>query len=290
LIIGKKIPTNKAMFNLSGNIKEGPGIPESRNQDEAKVMDLCNQTLTNCASILTGISHEMRTQMNAVVAFSFMLKNKDYSEEEREDFSNQIYSSCEQIISLFDNFLDSAIIDTGNSKAEPGICNPDKLINNLISEFRATLKKDRYRDLILMTENQSLSPAECIIDTNRLTRVIRNLFENALSNTKAGYIKVGYYFRDDRLTFYILDSGQGYAKNKEFLQSRDIAIPLARFSDTYSAVNLALTRKLIQLLDGSVWIENNGSTGSGIYFSIPAPTAVSAENVLNKFSNTMSTI
>ncbi|MDP4221694.1 MAG: HAMP domain-containing sensor histidine kinase [Bacteroidota bacterium] len=278
------------MFNLSGNIKEGPGIPESRNQDEAKVMDLCNQTLTNCASILTGISHEMRTQMNAVVAFSFMLKNKDYSEEEREDFSNQIYSSCEQIISLFDNFLDSAIIDTGNSKAEPGICDPDKLINNLISEFRATLKKDRYKDLILMTENQSLSPAECIIDTNRLTRVIRNLFENALSNTKAGYIKAGYYFRDDRLTFYILDSGQGYAKNKEFLQSRDIAIPLARFSDTYSAVNLALTRKLIQLLDGSVWIENNGSTGSGIYFSIPAPTAVSAENVLNKFSNTMSTI
>jgi signal transduction histidine kinase len=228
--------------------------------------------------------------MNAVVAFSYMLKNAAYSEEEREDFSKQIYSSCEQIISLFDNFLDSAIIDTGNSKAEPGICDPDKLITDLISEFRVILKKDRYNDLILMTENQSLTPAECIIDTNRLTRVIRNLFENALANTRAGYIKIGYYFRDDRLTFYILDSGMGYAKNKEFLQSGDIAIPLARFSDTYSAVNLALSRKLIQLLEGTIWIENNGSSGSGIYFSIPAPTAISAENALNKFSNTMSTI
>ncbi len=278
------------MFNLSGNIKEGPGTGESRNQEEGKIMDMCSQALTNCASVLTGISHEMRTQMNAVVAFSYMLKNKDYSEEEREEFSKQIYSSCEQIISLFDNFLDSAIIDTGNSKAEPGICDPDKLINDLISEFRVILKKDRHKDLILMTENQSLSPAECIIDTNRLKRVIRNLFDNALANTKAGYIKIGYYFRDDRLTFYILDSGLGYAKNKEFLQSGDIAIPLARFSDTYSAVNLALSRKLVQLLDGTIWIENNGSTGSGIYFSIPAPTAISAENVLNRFSNTMSTI
>ena len=37
---------------------------------------------------------------------------------EREEFSNQILNSCEQLIELFDSFLDSAIIDTGNSKAD----------------------------------------------------------------------------------------------------------------------------------------------------------------------------
>ncbi len=278
------------MFNLSANIKEESGRPESRRQDEGKIMESCNQKLINCSSVLTGISHEMRTQMNAIVAFSYLLNKAEYNKEEREEFSNHIYSSCEQIISLFDNFLDSAIIDTGNSITEPGNCNPDKLFNELLSEFRDILKKERYKDLILMTENQSLNQTEYLIDANRLNRVIRNLFQNALANTKSGYIKVGYHFRDDKLTFYILDSGQGYFKSKEFLQSQDLTIPLTRFSDTYSAVNLALTRKLIQSMEGSLWIECNGLAGSAIYFSIPAPAAVAAEKLVNNFSNTLSTI
>ena len=278
------------MFNLSANIKEESGRPGSGKQNEGKIMESCNQKIMNCASILTGMSHELRTQMNAIVAFSFLLNKTDYNEEEKEEFSNHIYSSCEQIISLFDNFLDSAIIDTGNSKTEPGICCPDQIFNELLSEFRDILKKDAYKDLILMTENQSFNRTEYLIDGNRLTRVIRNLFQNALSNTKSGYIKVGYYFRDDRLTFYILDSGQGFFKSREFLQSQDLAVPLTRFSDTYSAVNLELTRKLIQIMEGSIWIECNGLAGSAIYFSVPAPAVVAGEKVINKFSNTMSTI
>lgn len=278
------------MFNLSGNIKEESGRPESRRQEEGKIMEPSSQKIINCASVLTGISHEMRTQMNAIVAFSYLLNNSEYNKEEREEFSNHIYSSCEQIISLFDNFLDSAIIDTGNSKTEPGNCNPERLINELLSEFRDILKKERFKDLILMTENQSLSSSEYLIDANRLNRVIRNLFQNALANTKSGYIKIGHHFRDDKMTFYILDSGQGYFKSKEFLQSQDLTIPLTRFSDTYTAVNLALTRKLIQSMEGSVWVECNGIAGSAIYFSIPAPKAAPAEKVTNNFSNTMSTI
>jgi len=278
------------MFNLSANIKEDSGKPESDKQDKGKIMESCNQKIMDCTSVLTGISHEMRTQMNAIVAFSFLMNKTDYSEKEREEFSNHIYSSCEQIISLFDNFLDSAIIDTGNSKTEPGICNPDQIFNELLSEFRDTLKKEMYKDLILMTDNQSFNHTEYLIDGNRLTRVIRNLFQNALSNTKSGYIKVGYYFRDDKLTFYVQDSGQGFFKCKEFLQTQDLNIPLTRFSDTYSAVNLALTRKLIQLMGGSVRIECNGLAGSAIHFSVPAPVAVAGDKVINKFSNTMSTI
>jgi signal transduction histidine kinase len=53
---------------------------------------------------------------------------------------------------------------------------------------------------------------------------------------------------------------------------------------------MALTRKLIQMMEGSVWIESNGLTGSGIYFSIPVTSAVNADDATNKFSNTMSTI
>ena len=65
---------------------------------------------------------------------------------------------------------------------------------------------------------------------------------------------------------------------------------LSKFNDTYAAVSMVLTRKLIQMMEGSVWIESNGLTGSGIYFSIPVSSAVNSDDATNKFSNTMSTI
>jgi K+-sensing histidine kinase KdpD len=278
------------MFDLSGHSKGDSGGSGTKSKDAVINTESFNQNMIGCPSVLTGMSREMRTQMNAIVAFSFLLNKKEYSDQEKEEFSNQIYSSCEQIISLFDNFLDSAIIDTGNSRTESGVCNPDEIFSNLFSEFRETLKKERYKDVILVSENQTFRNSEYLIDANRLTRVIRNLFQNALNNTKSGYIKVGYNLKNDKLTFFILDSGQGYFKCKEFLQSQDMAQSLSKHNDTFTAVNLALTRKLIQMMEGSIWIESNGLTGSGICFSVPVSSAVNDEDTMNKFSNTMSTI
>jgi signal transduction histidine kinase len=278
------------MFDLSGHSKGESGESVSKSKDTGHSIESFNQNMNGCPSILTGMSREMRTQMNAIVAFSFLLNKKEYSEEEREEFSNQIYSSCEQIISLFDNFLDSAIIDTGNSKPEPGICNPNEEFNNLFSEFRGTLKKEQYKEVILVSDNQTFQNSEYLIDTNRVTRVIRNLFQIALNNTKSGYIKVGYLIKNDKFTFFIVDSGQGYFKCKEFLQSQDMTQSLSKFNDTFTAVSMALSRKLIQMMDGSIWIESNGLTGSGIYFSVPVSNAVNVEDAMNKFSNTVSTI
>jgi len=278
------------MFDLSGHSKgeSGESGPQSKGTGQSR--ESISRNLIGCPSILTGMSREMRTQMNAIVAFSFLLNKKEYSEKEREEFSNQIYSSCEQIISLFDNFLDSAIIDTGNSETESGICNPSEEFNTLFSEFGEILKKERYRDVIFVSDNQPFLHSEYLIDANRVTRVIRNLFQNALNNTKSGYIKVGYFIKNDKLTCFVVDSGQGYFKCKEFLQSQDISQSLSKFNDTVTAVSMALTRKLIQMMEGSVWIESNGLTGSGIYFSIPVTSAVNADDATNKFSNTMSTI
>jgi len=131
-------------------------------------------------------------------------------------------------------------------------------------------------------------PARVLTDANRVTRVIRNLFQIALSNTEAGYIKVGYNISESHLKFCITDSGQGYLKYGEFLQSRDLSESLAKFDDIHMAVSMTLARKLIRMMDGSLWIENNGMTGSSIYFSIPVTAAVNSDNSINKFSSTMS--
>jgi light-regulated signal transduction histidine kinase (bacteriophytochrome) len=250
-------------------------------------MNSLKNNMLNCPTILTGMSHEMRTYMNAIVAFSYLMKENYCSNKEREEFSNQILSSCEQLIGLFDSFLDSAIIDVGNSKADLKICNLDNILDELLSEFREVIRKDGHKDVKLVTEIQFSNSTEVFIDKNRIFRVIRSLFQNSIKNTRSGYIKIGYYFREDKVTFYVLDSGQGYFKCKEFLHTEDLNESLMLYNDTYTAINITLAKKLIQMLGGTYWIECNGLTGSGIYFSIPAKMVVIPGITKNKYSNNM---
>jgi light-regulated signal transduction histidine kinase (bacteriophytochrome) len=275
------------MFELPGDYTNQRENSQLNIMETGKGMNSLKNNIINCPTILTGMSHEMRTHMNAIVAFSFLMKENISDNSEQKEFSNQILSSCEQLIELFDSFLDSAIIDAGNSKADLKICNLDNILDDLLSEFREVIRKDDQRELELITEVQFTNSAEVFIDKNRVFRVIRCLFQNSIKNTKSGYIKIGYYFRDDKVTFYVLDSGQGYFKCKEFLQTEDLNESLSLLYDTYTAINLTLVRKLVQMLGGTIWIECNGLTGTGIYFSIPSQMVATTDININKYINTM---
>ena len=125
-----------------------PGWPRS---DPGMVKDSLRNIVINCPSLITGMSHEMRTHMNAIVAFSYLMKDSCCSNTDREEFSNQILSSCEQLIGLFDSFLDSAMIDMGNSKTDSKICKLSNMLDDLLSEFREILKREGQKDLELIS-------------------------------------------------------------------------------------------------------------------------------------------
>jgi signal transduction histidine kinase len=241
--------------------------------------------MINCPTLLTGMSHEMRTHMNSIVAFSFLMNNSGFNENEKEEFSNHILSSCEQLMHLFDNFLDSAIIDAGNSITDLRKCRINNILDGLLSEFRVILKREEHKEVVLILENQLSDQAEVFIDSERAARVIQSLFQNSLSNTRSGYIKIGYYFRDSNLVFYVLDTGQGYLKCKDFLQTDNLNDSLRKHNDTCSALNLTLAKKLILLMGGRIWVESNGLTGTGMYFSIPVREACNSNTIQTKYLN-----
>jgi signal transduction histidine kinase len=266
------------------NINEGE-ISLSKGIEKEKEINSNILNMINCPTLLTGMSHEMRTHMNSIVAFSFLMNNNGFNENEKEEFSNHILSSCEQLMYLFDNFLDSAIIDTGNSKTDLRKCKINSILDDLLSEFRVILNREDHKELVLILENQLQDQSEIYLDSYRVARVIRSLFQNALYNTKSGYIKIGYYFRDSNAIFYVLDSGQGYLKCKEFLQTENLNDSLSRHNDACSAINLTLARKLIILMGGTVWIESNGLSGTGMYFSVPVKEAGKSKVLHSKFLN-----
>jgi signal transduction histidine kinase len=275
------------MFDLPANNAGSGENSEVIIRDKRNGMNSIRNNMINCPTIIAGMSHEMRTHMNAIVAFSYLMKEDCCNQPEREEFSNQVLNSCEQLIRLFESFLDSAIIDTGNSEADSKICKLDNILDDLISEFREILRKEGQQDLELVTEIQFTNSTEVFIDKNRVLRVIQSLFQNSINNTKSGYVKIGYNFGDNKLTFYVLDSGQGYFKCKEFLHTEDLNESLALYNDTYTAINITLAKKLIQMLGGTIWIDCNGLTGAGIYFSIPVTMVSESGSNINKYNNTM---
>lgn len=278
------------MFEIQGNsISAGdrPGI-NARQQDNG--MNPFSNTISFHTSVLNGMSHEMRTQMNSIVSLAFLLKDNSLLGPARDEFINQIYCTCEQLITLFENYLESAIVDTGISKNDEIICNQNNLLDSLFSEFREILRKGGKDDIELVTESQFSESHDFFIDKARIYRIIRCLFQNSIQNTDSGYIKIGYFSSLNEVTFYVLDSGQGFLKTKEFLHTNDLTDSLTQHQDLSSAVNIALAKKLIQFLRGSYSIKCNGTSGTGIYFSIPIRVHPKTEIPINKYVNSMISI
>ena len=227
-------------------------------------------SMLNKPDILAGVSHEVRTQMNAIVAFSYLMNNKEFDDTEKREFSEQIINSCEQLVGLFENFLDSAVLETGAIKEDIKDCDASKAFENLTSEFRVLMRKKAKNDVILIQEDDLPDKLMVRLDLSRINRVLHNLFRNALDNTFSGFIKFGCIYRDEKITYYIKDSGQGFSKNRELLLSDSPELHHSDSQDTYSAMNLILARNLIRALGGVIRVEANEADGTSVFVTLNA--------------------
>jgi K+-sensing histidine kinase KdpD len=249
--------------------------------EKGMIMESLKNNLINSPAILSSLSHEMRTYMNAIMSFSFLMKENSYSNSEREEFSNHIYSSCEQILQLFDSFLDTAKIDTEGSSPELRLCKLSDILDDLFKEFSDVIRKDGDNGLELLKDIPADDSIKVLIDKNIIFRIITSLFHNSIKNTNSGYIKIGLFRCGNEVTFSVLDTGNDYDKFKEFLETKDINESLALHDDIYSAINITLAMKLTKLLGGTIWIEHNGTGGSGMYFSVPVKFIADSPTTIN---------
>jgi|GEM_PF-6512876 len=78
------------MFDVSGYSAGFPGKSADKGRVAFRNDDAVMHRISDCPIVLSELSREMRTQMNAIVAFSFLLKKPECSEKEKEEFSNMI--------------------------------------------------------------------------------------------------------------------------------------------------------------------------------------------------------
>lgn len=253
------------MFNDNRNKELSTNSKVSVKQDAGKACD--NTTILGSPEILTGLSHEVRTYMNSIVAFSFLQSNDKCNTAERQEYTNHILNSCDQLINLFDNFLDSALLESEEPDSVLAKSDLNRFLQDLSIELNSSLSRFDKDNVSLVLEEQP-SKEEVYIEEEKIIRVITNLFHNALEHTNSGYIKLGYTKRDGHIVFYVIDSGNGYNLNKVLLSGKTLAKRYVTNNNTFTTLGLILAQKLVNNMGGDLWIEANGVNGSGIYFSI----------------------
>jgi signal transduction histidine kinase/CheY-like chemotaxis protein len=243
------------------------------------------------SSFLANMSHEIRTPLNAIIGFLELLASEETDRELRDQYTTIIRSNSELLLQLINDILDFAFIESGQMKIETEKINLSTLIQQLLSNYQT---HNILADYTRLEIRMNIPDTEtCIItDQVRFKQILTNLIDNALKYTERGYIEVGFELEENKVVIYVQDTGIGIPADKHKL----IFDRFAKVEDSrkklYRGVGLglAICKKLVELLDGQIWIDSEPGKGSCFYFTQPVSAMEKGDQVQIINSNSLSSI
>ncbi len=223
-------------------------------------------------AFLANMSHEIRTPLNAIMGFSSLLQDDSISETDKQEFYDIIHTNSNRLLDLIDEIFDIAQLESGMVSLQKEPVQVNELLTGLVTFFnmeKGTLNKEHIAiRLNLANKDRQFT---LITDERKLRQTLTNLIENALKYTNEGSIETGYDFKDQKLRFFVRDSGIGFPQEK-----LDILFQRFRQHDEsqtrqYGGVGLGLTlsKKFIEFMGGEMWAESIPGKGSTFFFTIP---------------------
>ncbi|MBU8892766.1 MAG: response regulator [Bacteroidales bacterium] len=237
------------------------------------------------SSFLANMSHEIRTPMNAIIGFSSLISDPELSVGQKDDLSNHITNNCDSLLRLIDDIIDLSKIESKQLDLQKSNCFVSETLHDLIKVFEEKKISINKRHIKLITNiPDEYKNITIHTDCLRLKQVLSNLTDNALKFTDAGSVEFGYLLINSndnpKLKFYIKDTGIGMSEQ----QQKEI---FTRFSKIESSkkklyrgagLGLAISKYLIELLGGEIWVESKKDKGSIFYFTIPFIKLAKYEN------------
>jgi PAS domain S-box-containing protein len=220
-------------------------------------------------AFLQNMSHEIRTPMNAIMGFADLLNDPSIDPGTISSYTSIIINSSNQLLSIVNNILTMASVETRQERLLTQNVNINTLINELIEVFK---EQALARNVMLKTQRPLANNcSEILTDQTKLSQIISNLLNNALKFTHEGLIEVGYSVKDNFLEFYVKDSGIGISTEmheKIFERFRQ-ADPSIQLNYGGTGLGLSISKGFIELMGGKIWVESEPGKGATFYFTIP---------------------
>ena len=233
------------------------------------------------SNFLANMSHEIRTPLNGIIGTTQLLSKSELSAEQQE-LLQTLQSSSNLLINIISDILDLSKIEADKLTLVPTVFNIHDCIKTVMEICQPGVENDKKAIKLNCVIDEALV-SYVRDDESRLQQILVNLIGNAVKFTDDGFVKLTVEVADtyeqiQEVIFHVSDSGIGISEEalaqlfKPFTQVNTTA--LRKYGGT--GLGLSICKKLVELMNGKIWVKSRELEGSVFSFSLPLPIAEAA--------------
>lgn len=256
---------NKLLREKTKEIERAEKELKKSNQALQKAIRKAEESARAKTDFLANISHEIRTPLNSVIGFSDLLYSMT-TDEKQKNYLRTIKSSGESLLALINDILNLSKIEDGNISLEYKETDPRKILREVSEIFSMEASN---KGLHLYAETDENVPPTIIFDEARLRQILLNLVGNAIKFTERGSVKVHASVTNEKdqdqtvtLIIDVEDTGQGISPEEQENIFEPFHQAETRQKSEGVGLGLAITRRMIQAMNGEIQLESQPGKGS----------------------------
>ncbi|MDP8228821.1 MAG: PAS domain S-box protein [Candidatus Electryoneaceae bacterium] len=219
------------------------------------------------SAFVSIVSHELRSPMTTILGFSELLLNRTrFTEQQQAEYIYLIHKDAKRLAGLTTELLDISRIESGEGLAfSKTICHPQDCFVSDIESYQLVFPTHHF-ELILISGG-----VELFVDKGKMIQVFKNIISNAIKySPDGGLIHVTGMVKDGNYVVSVEDQGIGMTP----AQVARIFEKFYRADPSNTAIEgtglgMTLTKHLVEMHDGQIWVESEFGKGTTVKFSIP---------------------
>lgn len=244
-------------------------LVQLRTADLQKAKDEAEKSDKLKTSFLSNMSHEVRTPLNAIIGYTYLLENTNEDNKDVKSFIKEISNSGDNLLKLFENITYLTQLENNAIEVKPAKCEVNKIFDALLSKYNKLIAKNNL-EITLNCKVDKSSPIEVITDENILLQIFEILIENSIKFTEKGEINFGIKTTTPRLLFFVQDTGFGINPediNNVFDKFKKFNYTTSRLFEG-AGIGLTIAKKNVELLNGEISIQSEPGKGTLVEFKI----------------------